>query len=317
MPRRGTDWDQRIGRQLKLRDLHVLSAVVKFGSMAKAASHLSVTQPAISQAVADLERVIGVRLVDRGPRGVSPTRYGEARLRRATEAFDVLKLGVRDIEFLQKPGSGEVAIGADMSYIAGGFMSAIIQDVAKAHPQLTMHVVETTTTSSAPDFRELREGRVDLMLGRMTSPIISDDLHVDSLFDESIVVVASSQSEWAARRKIELADLVDAPWILAPVNNLARGLLESAFRAKGLDPPFPRITTYSMQLRMQLLATGRYLTLFTDSTAQYSADRWSLKVLPINLGSQLRVVAVTLKNRTPTPSVQLFVDRVRALTRGK
>jgi DNA-binding transcriptional LysR family regulator len=149
----------------------------------------------------------------------------------------------------------------------------------------------------------------------MTSPIISDDLHVDSLFDESIVVVASSQSQWAARRKIDLAELVDAPWILAPVNNLARDLLESAFRAKGLDPPLPRVTTYSMQLRMQLPVTGRYLTLFTDSTARYSADRWSLKVLPINLGSQLRVVAVTLKNRTPTPSVQLFVDRVRALTR--
>ena len=126
---------------------------------------------------------------------------------------------------------------------------------------------------------------------------------------------SSRASQWAARRKIDLAELVDAPWILAPVNNLARGLLEDAFRAKGIDPPLPRITTYSMQLRMQLLATGRYLTLFTDSTARYSADRWSLKVLPINLGSQLRVVAVTLKNRTPTPSVQLFIDRVRALTR--
>lgn len=73
MSLRSADWDRRIGKHLKLRDLHVLSAVVQLGSMAKAASHLSVTQPAISQAIADLERVVGVRLVDRGPRGVVPT----------------------------------------------------------------------------------------------------------------------------------------------------------------------------------------------------------------------------------------------------
>jgi DNA-binding transcriptional LysR family regulator len=231
------------------------------------------------QAIADLERVIGARLVDRGPRGVAATTYGEALLRRGTEAFDAIKLGIRDIEFLQNPGSGEVAVGADMSYIAGGFMSAILQDIAKLHPHLAVHVVETTTAASAPEFRELRDRQVDLMLGRMTSPIVSDDLQVEKLFDESIVIAASAQSPWAARRKIELAELADAPWILAPVNNLARALLEAAFRAKGLEPPLPRVTTYSMQLRMQLLTTGRYLTLF-DSTAQYSAERWSLRCCP-------------------------------------
>jgi molybdenum-dependent DNA-binding transcriptional regulator ModE len=96
MPRRNVDWDRRLGRQLKLRDLHVLFAVAQFGSMAKAAAHFSVTQPAISQAIADLERAVGVRLVDRGPHGCSN------RLRReAAEAwhrsFDALKLGMREV----------------------------------------------------------------------------------------------------------------------------------------------------------------------------------------------------------------------------
>jgi DNA-binding transcriptional LysR family regulator len=177
-----------------------------------------------------------------------------------------------------------------------------------------VHVVETTTTTAGPEFRELRERKVDLMLGRMTAPIVADDLLVEALFDESIVVVASAQSHWAKRRKLDLADLTDASWILAPPNNIARNLLENAFRAKGLEPPQPSITTYSMQLRMQLLVTGRYLTLFTDSTARHSAERWKLKVLPINLGPRLPVVAVTLKNRTLTPAVELFIDRVRALT---
>ena len=314
MPRRNVDWDRRIGRQLKLRDLQVLSAVAQFGSMAKAASHFSVTQPAISQAIADLERTVGVRLVDRGPRGVVPTIYGERLLKRGTEAFDALKLGMRDIEFLLEPGAGEVSVGADMSYIAGGFMSEIIQLVARQHPKLTVHVVETTTSTAGPEFRELRERNVDLILGRMTAPIVADDLRVEALFDESIVVVTSGQSPWAKRRKIDLADLIDASWILAPPNNQARTLVEKAFRAKGLDPPRPRVTTYSMQLRMQLLASGQYVTVFTDSTARYSAERWLLKVLPVNLGPRLPVVAVTLKNRTLTPAVRLFIEQVRKVT---
>jgi DNA-binding transcriptional LysR family regulator len=315
MPRRNADWDRRLGRQLKLRDLHVLFAVTKLGSMAKAASHLSVTQPAISQAIADLERTVGVRLLDRGPRGVVATIYGEQLLRRGTEVFDALNLGMRDIEFLRDPGSGEVSVGADMSYIAGGFMSAIIELVTKRYPNLTVHVVETTTTTAAPEFRELRERDVDLMLGRMATPITSEDLHIETLFGESIVAATSAKSPWANRRKIDLTELAKANWILAPPNNMARTLLENFFRANGLEPPRPRVTTYSMQLRMQLLATGRYVTLFTDSTVRFSAERSALKVLPVSLGPRLPVVAVTLKNRTLTPAVALFIEQVQSLTK--
>jgi Bacterial regulatory helix-turn-helix protein, lysR family len=69
-------WADRIGRRLKLRDLHVLFAVAQWGSMAKAAQHLAVSQPVVSAAIADLERAVGVRLLDRSRRGVEPTIYG-------------------------------------------------------------------------------------------------------------------------------------------------------------------------------------------------------------------------------------------------
>jgi DNA-binding transcriptional LysR family regulator len=316
MSRPNSDWDRRIGRQLKLRDLHVLIALAKFGSMAKAASHLSVSQPAISQAIADLERAIGARLVDRGPRGVELTIYGERLLQRGPEAFDALKQGMRDIEFLMDPGSGEVCLGADMSYIAGGFVAAIIERVLHSNPRLKVQVVETTTSAAAPEFPELRERKVDLILGRISAQLVPDDLQVELLFDEPIVVVASEESRWAGRAKIELTELRDEPWILAPAPNLARQLVENAFRAKGLEPPHPRITTFSMQLRFQLLSAGSYLTVVTDSTARFSADRWSLAVLPVDLGPRLPVAAVTLKHRTLSPAVQLVIDAVRTVTKS-
>jgi len=70
-----------------------------------------------------------------------------------------------------------------------------------------------------------------------------------------------------------------------------------------------------MQLRLQLLATGRYVTVFPASLLKYNAARWSLKVLPVKLGGNLPVVIVTLKNRTLTPAVQLFIAHAKAETK--
>src|SRR6266436_2791028 len=81
----------RIGRRLKLHDLHVLMAVAQAGSMRKAAALLNTTQPAISRSIAELENAFGVRLLDRNPQGIEPTQYGRALLRRSLAVFDELK----------------------------------------------------------------------------------------------------------------------------------------------------------------------------------------------------------------------------------
>jgi DNA-binding transcriptional LysR family regulator len=84
-------WEARIGRRLRLRDLHVLLTLVQCGSMAKAAQRLAVSQPAVSKAIANLEQTLGVRLLDRGPQGVEPTLYGNALVRRGLAVFDELR----------------------------------------------------------------------------------------------------------------------------------------------------------------------------------------------------------------------------------
>jgi molybdenum-dependent DNA-binding transcriptional regulator ModE len=94
--RQGIDWEARIGRRLRLRDLHVFFTVVRWGSMAKAAEQLGVSQPAISKVIGDLEHALGVRLLDRSRRGVEPTIYGNALLKRGLIAFDELKQSIKD-----------------------------------------------------------------------------------------------------------------------------------------------------------------------------------------------------------------------------
>src|SRR6202790_535795 len=93
----------RIGRRMKLQDLHVLMTVVQAGSMGKAAERLNTVQPAISRAIAELEHTLGVRLLDRHRQGVEPTEYGRALLKCGAAVFDELRQGVKNIEFLTDP----------------------------------------------------------------------------------------------------------------------------------------------------------------------------------------------------------------------
>jgi len=105
------DWERRIGRRLKLRDLHILSKVVEWGSMVKAASHLGMSQPAVSEAIANLEAALRVRLLDRNARGIEPTIYAATLLKRERVVFDELQQGIKEIEFLLNPEAGEVRLG--------------------------------------------------------------------------------------------------------------------------------------------------------------------------------------------------------------
>ena len=209
-------WEDRIGRRLKLRDVNILLAVVQSGSMARAAERLAVSQPVVSKAIADLEHTLGVRLLDRSRKGVEPTSYGQALLKRGLAAFDELRQGVKDIEFLADPTAGEVRIGTTDA-MAAGLLPLVINRLHQRHPELAFHV--TSATSGVTLYRELRERNVDFILGRLF-PKLEEDLTAEPLFDEPIFVVAGAQSRWLGRRKIELAQLLDEPWLLPPARVL-------------------------------------------------------------------------------------------------
>src|SRR5262249_11924128 len=103
--------NDRVGRRMKLQDLHVLMTVVQSGSMGKAAKRLNSCQPAISRSISQLEHALGVRLLDRHREGVEATAYGRALLDCGVAVFDDLRQGLRNIEFLADPTAGEVRIG--------------------------------------------------------------------------------------------------------------------------------------------------------------------------------------------------------------
>src|SRR5712675_362495 len=135
MPQPIMEWESRIGRRVRLRDLHILSCVVQAGSMAKAASRLRMSQPSVSESIANLEAALRVRLLDRSPRGVEPTIYAQALLKRGYVVFDELQQGLRDLEFLANPTVGEVRVGCPEN-LSAGFVPEIIERLSVKHPHL-------------------------------------------------------------------------------------------------------------------------------------------------------------------------------------
>ncbi len=190
----------------------------------------------------------------------------------------------------------------------------MVRRIAEQHPRIVVHVLDANT--AAMEFTELRERKVDLMMGRMAGPVRDDDLTADVLFQEPIVAVVGGSHPLARRRTIKIEELIGERWVLAPPNTAVRDLVADAFRAEGLSAPSPSLTTYSMLLRLQMLASGKYITVFPRSLVGYNAERWSLKILPIELGKKLPVAIVALKHRTLSPAVKLFIEHARAASKA-
>ena len=299
-------WEHRIGRRVHLRDLHILLTVVECGSMVRAAHQLSMSQPAVSKAIAALEHTLGVRLLDRTAQGAEPTRYGLALLRRGSAAFDELRQGVGEIEYLSDAGVGEVRIGYGEP-LALKLVTGVIAALISKHPQLIFHVSQASTI--ALDFRDLRDRKVDLMIGRVASPFREEDLEAETILQHSAVVVAGAHSPWLRRRKLKLADLVDEKWILLPPETPESEWVAAAFRSQGLKPPRARVTTLSLHLRAALLERGDFLSAFPpELLGRYP----SVKALPVDLGLQPRPIGIVrLKSRTLSPAAELFISELR------
>ncbi|HEU5274388.1 MAG TPA: LysR family transcriptional regulator [Xanthobacteraceae bacterium] len=298
-----------IGRRIRLRDLHVFLTVTQHGSMAQAAAQLGVSQPAVSSAIADLERTLGVPLFDRSTRGVKPTMFARAMMDRSVAAFDELRQGIRTLENLADPAAGELWIGCVES-ISALVLPPILRDFMRRYPRVIVRVARLS--AGTPEIRELADRNLDLVIGPMASGGATDtELACEPLFDSAVVIAAGARSRWARRRILDLGDLADEPWVLTPPECRIHTALREAFSARGLMPKIG-LMTFSIPLRMSLAASGPYLTVFPDSIRALKGYQHSIKILPIELPAPPQPVAIiTLKSRKLNPVAQRFIAHLR------
>lgn len=307
------EWSERIGRRIRLRDLYILLAVVQHKSMAKAAEHLAISKPVISKTIADLERVVGVRLLERDRHGAEATPYGAALIKRGVTVFDELREGVKEIEFLNDPQSGEVRIGCT-PMLAASFVSTVVDRLSRRAPGIAFEIIAKPIQELE---HELTERNVDLLVTRSFTPFEGERFDFEPLFNDGEVVVTGVQNPLARRRKIELAELINERWTLPPARDAYVGLAgATAFRAAGLPNPRTVVVSDSPHVRMTLLATGRFVSIFPAFAVRFPVMRPDLKILPVRL-LLVRPAAgvVTLRDRMLRPAVQSFIDTAREVAK--
>jgi DNA-binding transcriptional LysR family regulator len=304
--------DERTLRRLKLSDLRIFHAVVQRGGMAKAASDLNISQPAVSKAIAALEHTLGVRLLERHPHGVDATMYGRALVKGGIAVFDELQQSVKEIGFLADAQAGELRIGCTEP-LAAGFIPELIETLSSRYPRVTFEVVAADPATLID--RELQQRHIELAIVPVPGLNVGGDIYFEILFDDRQVIMAGAQNKWVRRRHPKLAELVDEPWLIPPPDSIIGRSIAEAFRASGLEVPRARVITFSIPLCFQLLSRGRFLAMLPISMARLGGAL-PLKILRVAIPGIHRPTAImTLKKRTLSPLAHVFIEEVHMLAR--
>jgi DNA-binding transcriptional LysR family regulator len=299
-----------IERRLKLHDLRVLITVIQAGSMLKAARQLNTSQPAISRSIAELEHTLRVRLLERSRHGVKATIYGQALLDCGTAVFDDLRQGVKNIAFLVDPTEGELRIGGDFPGMAGVIPAAIAR-FRRKYPRIDIH--GTLINEVHRQQGALRERSIDFVIGRLADPF-DKGLHAEVLFEEGIVAVAGSHNHWTRRRKIQLAELAEEPWLLPSLDTVTGSLVANAFQANGMNFPPKGVVMGGVFHMHSLIADGDFLGFLPRSLLRLGTLGLGLKMLPVNVPIAPSPFGILrLKNRMLSPLAESFIACAREI----
>lgn len=303
------NWEHA-ARRVTLRELRLLLAVARSGSIMKAASEIGLTQPALSKAIGELEATFRVRLFDRSNRGVSVTPQGEILLRRATGIFDELRHAVDELQTLAGADHGELRLGATPA-VCAGLLPHVIGTVRHLRPGLRFQVSELETARLAGD---VADRSVDLGIGR-EPPGSGGDLEFERLFDDRLFIVAGTRHPLASKKSVKLKETALHPWTLPSKDGAVAMHLEAQFRRQGVSLPDPAVTTMSMLVRYELVAAHAHLTVMYGSILRFARLPESIRVLPIDLPAGIPVGLVRSRNRTLAPSAEALAQAMRDAVR--
>jgi len=256
------DWSDRIGRRIKLRDLHILMRLPTTGSMAKAAAKLRISHPAVSKAISEIEGTLGVRLFDRGSQGAELTAHGEVLLRCGINVFDEMRQGLRSLEHLSDPNSGEVRLGCT-EIILHSLVPTIVRRFSEKFPGVQLDV--KLTNPGEHQIRELRERKIDLLITRATGR--QDDFNSEILFDEPFVFIVGARSEFAQKRRIALKDVLNGNWSCHPTTAPRAHSLPACSGPMASCRQSRSVKTVSVQLTASLIASGEFVGILPTSVA--------------------------------------------------
>ena len=292
---------------MDLRLLRYFMACVEHKTMHAAAAAAHVSQPALSKAINNLETGLGVRLLDRRPRGVVPTPYGEALFRYAKMIDSEMRRAIAEIDAMRGLTRGTIVVGVIPTMT--DIMADVAREVLARHPglKLRLRVGFSTELTVA-----LREGEVDiaLLLSADAPPV---GLAFDPLLRTGPVVMVREGHPLAGRSGLSLRDLTDFPWLIPDYPASHRAIVNRAFLDAGMPPPVSAIDVstivfFDSLVRQTDLVTIGPATLLSasDRVSHVVALQTDFQFPPEEVGMAYR------ENSTLLPGARVVIELVRA-----
>lgn len=307
MPPSAAVLNARLLGRARLRHLQLLVAIADHGTLRRAAEHVGMSQPAATQAIGELERLLEVPLFERQARGMRASQAGQAVLPVVRQILEALEVAIEAMAARQAGASGLLRIGAIPAAVQS-LLAPALRTIVERHPRLRLQIVEGTP---AHLLNELAAGGLHVLLSRPPAGLGSR-FAFDSLSADEAILVASPRHPLAGRARLSLDELAQYPWMVPPVGVKVRALFDELVAT---NPPIRvhPVSTSSPELVLAVLGDDRTVVLGPSSLAQ-AYMRHGLVVqlalrAPLPIDGLGAVYPVASRNE---PSLVAFLDALRA-----
>lgn len=296
---------------LKFGHMRMIAALEQHGSVSAAAAALNISQPAASRMIAEMEMILDARLLERMPRGIALTPYGEALARRARSILAELREAEREISDIRTGKGGTVHLGA-VTAPAVELAVPAIRELREHFPRIEVNVQVEASNVLA---RELIASRHDFIIAR-----IPEDLN-PRLFESRIIggetacLVVRRGHPLLSKSKVSLADTLDFDWVQQPAGSLLKRTIEHHFIR--LNTPLPErvLNTGSLLLTFVMIARSNAIGPMSKEVARFVRSDEGLagavEILPLDFEIEVEPYSlITSRNRILSPAAQLLYDAI-------
>ncbi len=294
---------------LRLRHLRTFVAVARQGSVGRAAEELAITQPAVSKAIKELETILGAPLLARERGGALLSPYGEIFLRHAEASLASLRRGLEDVADAASPSALPVRVGALPTVSARLLPLAIRRYLAHGLGAVPRIVTGPTAYLTA----QLREGALDIVIGRMGEPETMTGLAFEHLYSE-VIVFAVRAGHPLAGNTLRPETVLPFEFLLPPPGSVIRPTVDRLFTAANLPTPARVVETVSLAFsRAYILATDA-IWLISEGVVLEDLHRGTLDRLAVDTAETRGPVGITMRaGDVPSPAAAILLDELRGV----
>ena len=308
--------------RIRLRHLQCFLAVAQFGNLRRAAQALSITQPAVTKTLNELEALLAKPLFVRGRQGAALTPEGEAFMRHASDSVNSLGHAVDSV--LREPDAAPLRIGV-LPTVAPSFLPGVLNAFALQCPHLSVRV---STGRNAQLIEQLRSRELDAVIGRLSDPERMAGLSFEHLYAEPLVVVLrpghSLAPVKAAARKGKrtkgapaLAELGAWPLVLPLSGTLIRQVADDFMSRHGISARSSTVETLDTALARALVLQGDKLWFTPIGAVLPDLESGALARLDLSITPEEPVGLILRTEPVTSATAQTFVSVVRTLAAAR